>query len=77
MLLARTSNFEIFLYKKQIVIISVTLLRAKLRDFAILKITLSDQQSTDINIFRTNLFRSTKFRTILIPDHLIFGEMAK
>ncbi len=50
---------------------------AKLCDFAILKITLSDQQITDINIFRTNLFRPIKFRTILIPDLLIFGEMAK
>ena len=67
---------RLFLHKKQIESISVTLLHAKSRDFTILEITLSDQQSTDINIFRANLFRPTKFRTILISDLLIFGEMA-
>ena len=43
--------------------------------FTIPELVLLDQLTPDTNIFRTNLIRLSKFRTLKTPDHLDFGKM--
>ena len=45
--------------------------------FTIPELVLSDQLNPNTDIFWTNFFRLTKFRTNLLPDHFKFGKIPK
>ena len=45
--------------------------------FTILKLVLSDHLNLGTNIFPTNLFQPTKFRTNVLPNHFKFGKITK
>ena len=45
--------------------------------FTVPELVLSDQLNPDNNIFRTNLLRTTKFRTNLLPNHFKSGKITK